>query len=177
MSIPKFGIFAAGDNSHHQIFDHQRVANKFQFCNELKVPYYQIEQIIAWDNSFALFRCDNSIFYKNKDCDLTIINPTYQLVRIQFYANSILGLDSSGHLVQIDLSSQTTKKFSSCKLRTFSSSSNLIVGISEKNECVLINEDESQPKVIINNAVAVGCTNTYIFVSTKEDHSLYIYDI
>lgn len=179
MTSPKYGVFAAGDNSYHQIFDIQRVANRFQFCNELEIPYYQIVQIIAWGYSFAILKCDNSIFYINKDSELTQIYPSHQLIRIQFYSNSIIGLDSSGFLVQINLNTKTTKKISSCKLRTFSSSSNIIVGITSdpKNECIIIKENESQSKVIIEDTLAVGCTDTYIFVSTKEDPSLYIYDI
>lgn len=179
MSSQKYGLFAAGDNSYHQIFDSQRVAPRFQFCKELKIPYYQILQIIAWNDSFAILRCDNSIFYRNKNSDITIIHPTNQLIRIQFYANSIIGLDTLGFLIKIDVDTLTEVKISDYQFQTFSSSQKYIIGITSdsKKESILFTSNDSDPKLIIENTIAVGCTDTYVFASSSESSSLYVYEI
>lgn len=179
MSVPKYGLFAAGDNSYHQNFSLQRISPKFQFCNELEIPYYQILQIVAWNDNFAILRCDNSIYCINKSAGLVIIHPSIQLVRIQFYNNSILGLDINGNLVKINIETKVEEKIESYQFRTFSSSSNHIIGITtdSKKQSILLSKNDPDPKLIVENAITVGCTDTHIFASTSEDSTLYIYSI
>lgn len=179
MSSQKYGLFAAGDNSYHQIFDGQRVAPRFQFCKELKIPYYQILQIIAWNDRFAILQCNNSISYINSKSELTVIHPSVQLTRIQFHQNSILGLNPSGYLFKIDLETKFEEKISDYQFRTFSSSENFIIGITTdpKKESILFITNDPEPKLLRENTVAVGCTDKHVFASSGENMGLYVYDI
>ena len=170
MCESNYGFFAAGDNSHQQLFiDSPNFSIEFVQCKNFPVDPLNIFQIIANDEKIAILDINNAIYLINGDSKLEKICFKVSLKCIQFYQNYILGLDVHGKLHVIS----SGKQINAPKLKMFASSNALLCGISDDNGCFELYLDGSQPKKIVDDALSVGCTGTAIFVSAND--SLYKY--
>ncbi|OHT10318.1 hypothetical protein TRFO_20445 [Tritrichomonas foetus] len=171
MSRKTTGLFAAGDNSNRQLFTSNiKVASNFVHCDDISVPFYEITQIIAWDDNFAILQANKAILHKAGNNQLVTYKPRETILSIQIHQNRILGLSSNGYLFDI---TNDTLLFN-VQLKSFSASNSFVCGITIHDECFLIHLNNSQHKLLKSDIEHVGCTDTSIFMASN--NSLYLYE-
>ena len=156
------GIYAAGDNSFHQLWNNKFILSPhFVRCEDFPCKLSSIQEISLWNQSIAILRKDGSIIFKEEDKDIIESNAG-SVKSICCLDNCAIALLNNEKLIEVP----SMKKLKPKSVKKLSCSPNIIAFVNKKDHGFIIKGDRfSDPVKVANHVTAIGCTCETVFIA------------
>lgn len=162
----------AGDNSLGQLWDSSQIVSP-KFIQPTNFPYegkiHQISSVSAYNQSIAFLISETDICFKEENKEIAVFRPG--LVRkIQCFDSTVFALLADGTI----LNCREKITFQGKNYKDLAFSKMFQVAINSSNEAVVFSsKPTSAPVVLCKNAISIGCTDSEIYICTKDGVFVY----
>ena len=155
------GVFAAGDNNEGQLWSTRfQLSPNFVPCDKFPCEAGEISAISGWGNSLAVLVGKDKVVLRS-DGEINTLDVE-KIKDIACTGESVVGLRKGGEVVDL----LTNETYGEKGYTSIAASSCIVCGIDKKSRAVRWQDGERS--VLVDDAIAVGCTDSVVYVSTEE---------
>jgi alpha-tubulin suppressor-like RCC1 family protein len=160
MSATPLTVYAAGDNSLGQLWNSKfKLSPQFIASDSFPCSADDVLQISAWCDSIAINVKGTTVLFKHGSDPLRTFSVP-QTKSIACLPTTVLC-----HLTDGGLFDAVNGPLAGSHYQSFAASSSIVAAIDSRGRAVVLSGDK--PETVAKDAIAVGCTDAELFVSTK----------